>query len=115
MNIHDFLKEISSRRFPLSSEEEMKIEMAKSLTELGIPFQKELSLDKKNRLDFFVFDHAVEVKIKAPAQHIYRQCVRYAAFDQVKGIVLITAKSMGFPPQINGKNCYVINLGRAWL
>lgn len=46
---------------------------------------------------------------------IYKQCERYANFDQVKQLVLITNRSMGFPETINNKPCYVINIGRAWL
>lgn len=106
---------MSSSRFSLASEEELKLEMKAVLEAHGIPFEREYRLDAKNRPDFFVYEHAVEVKIKGSAKAIYRQCERYSAFPQVKGIYLITNKSMGFPETLNGKPCYIINLGKSWL
>ena len=78
-------------------------------------YKPEYRLDAKNRPDFFVYEHAVEVKIKGSAKAIYRQCERYSAFPEVKGVYLVTNKAMGFPETLNGKPCYVINLGKSWL
>lgn len=77
---------------------------------------KELSLDKDNIIDFFVYDGiGIEVKIKGSKREIFRQCTRYCEFDEIKSLILITNLSMGFPEQINGKDCYVFKLGNAWL
>jgi len=106
---------ISKCKFSLESEEELKLQIAEILKEHNFNFKKEFTLDSKNRLDFFIEGLAVEVKIKGSAMSIYRQCVRYCNFDEVKGLFLLTNKSMGFPPEINQKPCYVINLGKSWL
>lgn len=74
-------------------------------------------LDKKNIPDFFhrLYGIAIEVKIKGTARQIYKQCERYCGFDETEVLILCTNKSMGFPPEINGKPCYFINIGKAWL
>jgi hypothetical protein len=63
------------------------------------------------------FRIGIEVKLGATQKRaIYRQCVRYCSFPQViDELIMITNTSMGFPPEINGKSCYVLNLGKAWL
>ena len=86
-------------RFSLDSEEALKLQMKEAMEAHAIPFEREYRLDAKNRPDFMVFEHAVEVKIKGSAKAIYKQCERYA----------------GFPETLNDKPCYVINLGKSWL
>jgi hypothetical protein len=113
--IADFFHLMNTCRFSLSSEDALKEDMRLALTSKGIPFLQEHRLDPKNRLDFFIDEHAVEVKIKGSAKSIYRQCLRYCEFEQVKGLVLVTNKALGFPEELNGKPCYVINLGKNWL
>lgn len=113
--VQNFFSLISKYRFSLETEDALKLQMAEVLTQSGIPFEKEYKLDEKNKLDFFIYEHAVEVKIKGSAKSIYRQCVRYCEFAQVKGLFLVTNKSLGFPESINGKPCYVLNLGKSWL
>lgn len=115
MNLTIFHNLMTAYRFSLESEEELKLQMAKVMQDNDIPFKREYRLDPKNKPDFMVFEYAVEVKIKGAAKAIYRQCERYSTFDEVKGLYLITNKSMGFPETLNGKPCYVINLGRSWL
>lgn len=106
---------ILSSRFPLEKEKETQEAIEKKFTENGIVFNREHHLDHDNIPDFFIDGIAIEVKIKGNARSIYRQCVRYCDFNDVKALILVTNRSMGFPPEINGKPCYVVNLGRAWL
>ncbi len=111
--IHSSLK---GNQFTLSSEAILKIEIARAFTASGVQFKTETRLDSRNRLDFWCDKGlAIEVKIKGSAKNIFRQCQRYCEFDQVKAILLITTKAMGFPSEIKGKPCYVINLGGSWL
>jgi hypothetical protein len=76
---------------------------------------KEFPLDKHNIPDFFMDGIAVEVKIKGSKKNIYRQLERYAGFDLVKEIILVTNRTLGLPEKINGKPCYMFKLGTAWL
>lgn len=107
---------LSKHKFSLDTEDLLKQQMAQVFTQHDISFKKEYSFDPKNRVDFLVEDIAIEVKIRsATSMQIYRQCKRYCELDGVGSLVLVTNKSMGFPKEINGKPCYVINLGRSWL
>ena len=110
-----FLNTIRAYRFTLSSEAALKREMEMVLDNHGVEYLREFTLDKTSRPDFMVSGHAIEVKIKGSAMAIYKQCERYCQFDQVKGLVLVTNRSMGMPAEINGKPCEVVNLGRSWL
>lgn len=71
--------------------------------------------DKESIPDFFINGVCIEVKIKGQKTAIYRQCVRYCEFPDVKSLILITGVRMGFPKQINNKDCYVFNITKAWL
>lgn len=113
--LSDLIKVISSSRFSVDNEKNTQAEIERKIIESGIPYKREHHLDAINIPDFFIDGIAVEVKIKGTAKTIYRQCERYCKFDEVEKLVLVTNRSMGFPKEINGKPCYVINLGRAWL
>lgn len=103
-------------RFNLSTEAELKEEMLPVLNvNVGVTFIPEYVLDKNNRPDFFFDGVAIEVKIKGSPVAILKQCERYCQFDEVKSLILYTNKSMGFPEQINGKDCYVVHAGKSWL
>ncbi len=102
-------------KLSLSSELELQRQLEKLLKPLGPNFEKEVVLDKKNRVDFMLDGWAIEVKLKGSSRAIYRQCQRYCKFDKVKGLILITNKSHGFPSLMNGKKIFVFPLGHVWL
>lgn len=102
-------------RFDLSSEEDLKKQMASALLSNGIDFKREFSLSKSDRPDFMVGSIAIEVKIKGRPKDIYRQCERYCKYDGVSDLLLVTNKAIGFPQSLNGKPSYVLKLGKAWL
>lgn len=106
---------LSSYRYPLNDEKSLQSAIEKKIVESGIVFNREYRLDSKNIPDFFIDGIAIEVKLKGVAKNIYKQCERYSKFDEVKQIILVTNRSMGFPKELNGKPCYVIKLGNAWL
>ncbi len=126
-NIEDLIKLIKKYKFSLEDEVLLKQQMEKVFVEHNMHFISEYILDKKNRLDFWIYlgplvkgkplsekAYAIEVKIKGNAKQIFKLCERYCQFP-IAGLVLITNKAMGFPKEINGKPCYVINLGMGWL
>lgn len=106
---------LSSSRFNLENEKQTQKEIELKLKQNKIHYVREHRLDEKNIPDFFIDGIAIEIKIKGNAKQIYKQCERYSNFDEVKNIMLVTNRSMGFPAEINGKSCYVVNLGKAWL
>ncbi len=108
---------LSGARLPLTDEKQTQIRIAEIMDNHGLNYSREYHLDSKNIPDFFndVLGIAIEVKIKGNSKDIYKQCERYASFEQVKAIVLVTNRMMGLPKSINGKACYMFNIGKAWL
>lgn len=105
---------LSGKKLPLQDEKALQSEIFAILYKT-LNVKREYRLDEKNVLDFFIENVGIEVKIKGQKMAIYRQCKRYCDFDEIKSLVLITNRAIGFPRDINGKPCYVINLGIAWL
>lgn len=115
MEIGEIIKLLSTKRFIVNDEKELQKSIEDVFKASGVQYQREFTLDPKNRPDFFINGIAIEIKIKGSAKKIYRQCERYCQFDNVKALLLITNRSIGFPQQINGKDCYLMNLGKSWL
>lgn len=80
-------------------------------------FHKEKVLSKRDRVDFFIEGPgiAIEVKIKGSPMSFLKQCERYCEHDEVKALILATAKFTGFPEEINGKPIYLLHLSRGML
>ena len=115
MTSKEIINAISVCRLSVQDEKETQEQLERIFIVNQIRYEREYRLDKKNIPDFFIDGIAIELKIKGTAKKIYRQCERYCGFEQVKELILITNRSMGFPADINGKPCYIINIGRAWL
>jgi len=115
MEIGDIIKLLSTKRFIITDEKELQKSIEDVFKASGAQYKREFILDQKNRPDFFIDGIAIEIKIKGNAKKIYKQCERYCQFNNVKSLLLITNRSMGFPEQINGKDCYIMNLGKSWL
>lgn len=118
MTAADIVLLLRKEKFELQDEKILQLQLL-ALFHNHIPtdeIEKEFYLDDKNIPDFMLFGNiAVEVKIKGRKIAIYKQCERYCQFDQVNELILITNVNMGFPEEINNKNCYVHNLAKSWL
>lgn len=115
IDVFDIMRLINGRRFSLSDEKKLQAEIEIELTAAGIDHKREHRLDDRNIIDFMIGTIGAEVKIKGAKLNIYRQVERYAGFDAIKRLILITNVAMGMPPLINGKPVYVVNLAKAWL
>jgi predicted AAA+ superfamily ATPase len=115
MSADQLMNALSSRRFSLENEKELQRQIFEALDPI-VSIEREARLDDRSIIDFLTDDGiGIEVKIKGSAREILRQCERYAKLDQVKSLIIVTNRSMGFPASLNGKPCWVVNLGRAWL
>lgn len=105
------------RRFqlPLHDEKQAQAALHQHLTEHGIEHDREVRLSDQDVVDFMVDGTAVELKLKGSRMAIYRQIERYAQHDSVKAIILLTARAMGLPPEINGKPAVACSMSGAWL
>lgn len=105
-------------RTPLVQSNEIAVQekISELLTKHGVQHKREVVLGPGDRPDFMIVGGiAIEVKLKASKRAIYRQCERYCAYDQVKGLILVSATAMGFPEEIHGKSTWVASLGGGWL
>lgn len=106
---------LSGKKFSLESEKALQQEIHDTLSQWLVGLKREYRLDSKNVIDFFVDGVGIEVKIKGKRKDIFKQCERYCEFYEIKSLILITNRAIGFPAQINNKPCIVINLGIGWL
>jgi hypothetical protein len=105
-------------RTPIVQSNEIAVQekISDILTQHGIVHKREVVLGPGDRPDFMIVGGiAIEVKLKASKRAIYRQCERYCAYDQVTGLILVSATAMGFPEEIHGKSTWVASLGGGWL
>ena len=91
------------------------MELAKIFQDEGLETSREHRLSLNDIPDFVIEGVVVEVKNKGQRTAIYRQLQRYSTHPELKGIVLVTSKSILLPPSINGLPTRVASLSRAWL
>jgi hypothetical protein len=114
----DVVRLLSRQRINLSNEKQAQQEIETVLTGAAITFSREHRLDNSDIPDFFLsaWGLAIEVKLKgANKMDVFKQLRRYAKHDDVKAVLLVTGQAMGLPPEIEGKPCYYVSLGRGWL
>lgn len=104
---------VEGRIYDLSDEKATQQQIEEALSDMNI--SREYRLSATHVVDFLVEGLAVEVKVKGQATAILRQCESYCEYDDVKGLLLITSRSMGFPEEINDKPCYYISLSKGML
>lgn len=107
---------LSRGRYRLGSEGLLQIDIAEHLQANGVAFEREVKLGPADRIDFLVERSiGVEVKAKAVARQIYRQLSRYAEYEALSGLILISNTAIGLPVELNGKPLYFVSVGRCML
>lgn len=107
---------IQSARLDLSDEKLAQAGMESVLIAAGIPYEREVRLSRADIVDFLIAGVALEFKLRSSTKKaIYKQLCRYAKHDRVTSLLLATSTSMGLPPQIEGKDAYLVKLAEAWL
>ena len=81
------------------------VKAAANLKKHGVSFEREYRLDARNRLDFFCDGVAIEVKIGGSRNNLIRQLHRYAQFDEVRELLVVTSRLClaSLPSELNGK------------
>lgn len=113
MNTVDLVMLLRANRYRLGHETLLQEDVRALLARHGIPHQREHVLGPADRVDFLVDGRiALELKIKMPARHVYRQLERYATHDCVDSLVLMSATAISMPRSFNSKPVYLVPLGR---
>lgn len=98
--------------FAARGEKDLQDRIEQILRNAGIDYDREHRLDAHNIPDFYLPETgmAVEVKVKgSPASHI-RQLHRYAQFEEVNSLLLVTFRPGPYPESLKGKPVIVIAL-----
>lgn len=108
---------IGSARCALSTEKAAQADIEAVLRGAGLPFEREARLGPGDIPDFIVGGAIViEVKLRSTTRkNIGRQLERYAAYHQVKGLLLVSNIATRLPDTINGKPLLSASLGAAWV
>lgn len=110
---------LSGLRIGIVTEEwELQKKIAAILNDSHIKYNKEHQLGPGSRVDFMTESGvAVEVKKGKPNRtRLVDQMNRYAAYDEVKAVVIVVETSLRTPitESANGKPCAVVGLQKLW-
>lgn len=96
-------------RLPVSNEAAMQAAVEKALFAEGFIPQREVTRGA-DRIDFLVGTVVVELKVKGSVGDVVRQLNRYAAWDEIAELVLVTscASHATVPESLGGKPVSVL-------
>ena len=107
---------ISALRAPLQQGEyDLHHLVMDALDAAGLPWAHEVKLAPRCRIDLMCGSVGIEIKRgKVDKARILTQLRRYAACEQVEGLLLVTEKTVPLPHTIGGKPVRLICLNRLW-
>jgi hypothetical protein len=84
---------IESKHFTYQNEHELQLGIETTLGGALIPYEREFRLTATERPDFLVWGClAIEVKVDGGPSTVLRQLERYARYEVVEGIMLVTRR-----------------------
>ena len=98
-------------RFRHTSEEDLQEALGRLFSTSGVPFEREVRLNPRDRIDFLLEGGiGLEVKIKGSAASTASQMRRYSASERVTALILVTdrVQASGLPPTLGGKHVFVV-------
>lgn len=104
---------LHAHRFAHANELELQDAIAEAFEAWSIPFEREVRLNARDRLDFLVGVVAVEVKVQGSRSDLLRQLHRYTESTRVWSIVVASTRAIHRLPElcINEKPVRVVYLG----
>lgn len=84
------IEAVQGYRYSATNETELQEALANALSKAGIEFEREVRLNAHNRIDFMVGSIGIEVKVDGNARSLARQLLRYAEFDSVDQLIVLT-------------------------
>ena len=122
MTMDDLAALLQGHRFRFCSEAELQSGIQSILDAADVTYFREYRLDTSSRIDFLVetideWDNArhvgIEVKVDGARFEVVRQLSRYADYDKIHALVLVTSRRRlaDMPSSINGKDVKVVVTG----
>lgn len=105
------------RIHPAAAETDLYYAISAELRADGIPFEREVLLGPRNRIDYLIPGGVgIEVKKGKPnSRALEAQAERYCRFDQVTALILVVERSVFIhPDRLHGKPVYYVSLNRLW-
>lgn len=103
---------LTSYQFHFTNEMELQVGIEQVLIGQQISFVREYELNAANRIDFMVGSIGVEIKVGHSYASVIRQLHRYAKFDEIDALMLVTTRLQHqMPITINEKPLLTVNLG----
>ena len=85
------------------------------LTECGLVFQHEATLERGCRIDYLIGDVGIEVKKGKPRpSQLKAQLQRYALSERIQTLVVVSWRSVALPDHVAGKPVYPLSLSQLW-
>ncbi len=91
-------------RMPVSVERELQDSVERALRAEKLAFKREVTRGA-DRIDFVVGSVGVELKVKGAVTEVHRQLERYAAWEELTELLLVTTRGhhLAMPNSIGGK------------
>lgn len=105
-DIDELAGDISAHRYNCASEKELQDALQIVIAERDYDWAREVTLGPKDRIDFMTIGIGIEVKIKGAPNAVLRQLQRYAQYQQVEALLLVTTRWQlvrELPRKLNGK------------
>jgi hypothetical protein len=114
VTVDDIVRAVKSHRYRFTCEIELHQGITRALEAASLNFSYEASLSPTDRPDFLLDGIVVEVKIDGTLAAVTRQLHRYARYESVRGLVLVTsrARHMAQPATMQGKPVRQVFVGR---
>jgi len=115
--LDEVVRVLGALRAPQAAQEaELQQTVEDCLRESGIAFTREAVLGPRARIDFLTESGVgIELKKGRPeSRSLRRQLERYAEYEKVQSLVVLTQKSALLPAKVKGKACVQISLNQLW-
>ena len=114
--MEQIIEAISALRAPLQQGEyDLHRLVMDALDAASLPWEHEVRLAPRCRIDLMCGGVGIEIKRGAvDKRRVLEQLRRYADCEQVRGLILVTEKTVPVPHTIGGKPVRLICLNRLW-
>jgi hypothetical protein len=102
---------------PGGDEYVVQMAIATALWKMGIPYQKEVKIGKRCRIDFLTeAGVGIEVKAGKPnSRQVHRQIARYGRCEPVQALVLVVERNVfSVPTACEGVPVHCVSLSANW-